>query len=174
MHIYIYIKCNFNYNENVNSELKELRLKNKFTQAEAASFLNVSLRSYKDYETNVNKVGSIKYNYMISRLAENCLIDEERGILTIQDIKDTVSMVLADYNVDYCYLFGSYAKGNAKENSDVDLLISTDTHGLKFYGLVERLRNELHKKIDLLNVNQLKNNIDLIDEILKEGIKIYG
>ena len=88
--------------------------------------------------------------------------------MTIQDIKDTVSMVLADYNVDYCCLFGSYAKVNAKENSDVNLLISPDTHGIKSNDLVERLRNELHKRIDLLNVNQLTNNFNLIDEILKE------
>ena len=71
-------------------------------------------------------------------------------------------------------LFGSYAKDKANEKSDVDLLISTKTSGLKFYGLVERLREELKKKVDLLNVNQLENNTTLLNEILKEGIKIYG
>ena len=40
--------------------------------------------------------------------------------------------------VQYQYLFGSYAKGNATEGSDVDLLVSTDVRGLKFYGLAEK------------------------------------
>jgi hypothetical protein len=31
----------------------------------------------------------------------------------------------------------------------------------------------LHKKVDLLDVKQLVNNETLIDEMLKEGIKIY-
>ena len=75
---------------------------------------------------------------------------------------------------NYCYLFGSYAKGKATPVSDVDLLISTGLTGLKFYGLVEDIRTALHKKVDVLDVNQLNDNIKLINEILKDGVKIYG
>ena len=71
-------------------------------------------------------------------------------------------------------LDGSYAKGKATEQSDVDLLISTKETGLRFYEIAERLRESLHKKVDLLDVKQLVNNETLIDEMLKEGIKIYG
>ena len=39
---------------------------------------------------------------------------------------------------------------------------------------LEDLRNALHKEIDLLNTNQLKNNLELTEEILKDGIRIYG
>ena len=69
--------------------------------------------------------------------------------------------------------FGSYAKGTANDNSDVDLMVKTDISGLKFYDLIEKLREELNKKVDLLNFEQLNNNPDLINEILKDGIKIY-
>ncbi len=30
--------------------------------------------------------------------------------------------------------------------------------GLKFYGLVEDIRTALHKKVDVLDINQLKDN----------------
>lgn len=156
------------------NKLKELRKKNKFTQEEASNFLGVSLRSYIDYEKDNSKVGTIKYNYMISKLEDNCLIDEEHGVLTNEEIKNAVSKVFKEYDIEYCYLFGSYAKNKANEKSDIDLLVSTNVKGIKFYGLVEKLRNQLHKKIDLLHVNQLKDNIELLNEILKEGIKIYG
>lgn len=76
--------------------------------------------------------------------------------------------ILQEYPVSYCYLFGSYAKGNATEESDVDLLVSSEVRGLAFYGLVERLRVELCKRVDLLNSEQLVNNPEL-----KDGIKIY-
>ncbi len=76
--------------------------------------------------------------------------------------------------MDYCYLFGSYAKGKATENSDVDLLISTSISGLAFYGLIEDLREALKKKVELLRKEELANNSQLIDEILKDGIKVYG
>jgi predicted nucleotidyltransferase len=81
--------------------------------------------------------------------------------------------VLENYDVEYCYLFGSYARGTATELSDVDLIVSTSITGLKFYSLVERLRVNLNKKVDVLDINQLVNNKDLLNEILKDGIKIY-
>ena len=37
-----------------------------------------------------------------------------------------------------------------------------------------RLREKLHKRIDLLDVKQLSENTDLINEVLKDGIRIYG
>ena len=71
-------------------------------------------------------------------------------------------------------MFGSYAKGKETPISDVDLLISANIKGLKFYGLVEELRTVLHKKVDVLDMNQLKENLELTEEILKDGVKIYG
>lgn len=158
----------------MDNELKQLRKKNNFTQKQAADFLGVSLRSYIMYEKEESKVNSLKFNYMVDKLHENSYIDEEHGLLTVDEIKNTVSDILKDYDVEYCYLFGSYAKNQANEKSDVDLLISTDISGLKYYGLVEKLRNGLHKKIDLLNINQLENNMELLNDVLKQGIKIYG
>ena len=46
--------------------------------------------------------------------------------------------------------------------------------GLKFYGLVEDIRTVLHKKVDVLDINQLKDNFELTQEILRDGVKIYG
>ena len=71
-------------------------------------------------------------------------------------------------------MFGSYATGRETESSDIDLLVSTDVKGLKFYGLVEDLRTALQKKVDVLDMNQLKDNLELTGEILRDGIKIYG
>lgn len=105
---------------------------------------------------------------------EHNLVDEEHGVLTIDGIKNICSKVFDEYDVHYCYLFGSYAKGKANETSDVDLLISCNVKGLQFYGLVEKLRESLHKKVDLIEVKQLRNNIDLAEEVLNDGVRIYG
>ncbi len=154
--------------------LKELRLSKGITQSEAAALLGVSLRSYKQYENDKNKINTMKYNYMCNELGKIGYIDEEHGILSLDEITDKVTMVLSKYDVSYCYLFGSYAKGEATEKSDVDLLVSTNVTGMAFYGLAEALREELHKKIDLLNLEQLNNNQELLNDILGKGIKIYG
>ena len=154
--------------------LRELRKNKGITQQQAALYVGVPLRTYSDYENNPLKQTSVKYKYILEKIYTYGYVDEENGILTIEEIKKNCTEVLSKYSVDYCYLFGSYAKGKAKPSSDVDLLIGTTVSGLKFYGLVEELRESLKKKVDLLDQKQLKENFDLTYEILKDGIKIYG
>ncbi len=153
--------------------LKQLRLSKGLTQGECAKFVGVPIRTYVRYENDINKIDTIKYDFIINKLNTYGFIDEEHGILTNEQIIKNCNEVFKKYEVDFCYLFGSYAKGTAKETSDIDLLISTRVTGISFFGLVEELREKLKKKIDLLDVNQLNNNQVLIQEILKDGIKIY-
>ena len=116
----------------------------------------------------------MKYIFMLQKLEAYGYIDEDHGILTIDQIRDSCKTVFKEFPVEYCYLFGSYAKGKATEASDVDLLIATSVSGIKFYDLVEAIREGLQKKVDVLNREQLSDNPELINEILKDGIKIYG
>lgn len=154
--------------------LKELRIFKGLTQEQAAALCSVSLRSYKSYENEKSKADTIKYRYMLTVIEDFNKKDEDHGILSIDEIKEKCAAVFEGYDISFCYLFGSYAKGTAKESSDVDLLVSTPLTGLKFFGLTEKLRITLNKKIDLLNMPQIENNPDLLSEILKDGIKIYG
>ena len=156
------------------TELKSRRIAMKLTQQEAAKRLGVSRRSYVVYENDESKVGSVKYRFLLQELEKMNLLDEDHGILSMEQIKSVCADVFASYDVDFCYLFGSYAKGKAKETSDVDLLLSTETSGLRFYELAEKLREGLHKKIDLLDLKQLTGNAELLREVLKEGVRIYG
>ena len=154
--------------------LKELRKQKKLTQAECAKYLGMPLRTYQNYETDKAKASSMKYSFMMQKLQEYGYIDETHGLLTVDQIKEICADIFKDYAVEYCYLFGSYAKGKATDTSDIDLLVSTPTTGMRFYDLVESLREGLRKQVDVLNYEQLKDNPDLVNEILKDGIKIYG
>lgn len=155
------------------STLKALRISKRLTQKQACELLGVSLRSYKEYENDEAKVNTLKYRSMVNELEKYTALDEEHGILTMDEIKRACRKVLDEYSVKYCILFGSYAKGTPTETSDVDLLISTDVTGLRFYGIAERLREALCKKVDLLDLRQLTENRDLLDEILKDGVRVY-
>lgn len=158
----------------MDKSLKDIRKAKNLTQEQAALLCNVSLRSYKSYENDESKTDSIKYKYMLELLSKYNEIDEEHGILSVQKIEQLCKAIFDEYKISYAYLFGSYAKGSAKETSDVDLLVSSEVKGLKFYGFVEKIKNTLLKKIDVLDVGQLKDNPELLNEILKDGIKIYG
>lgn len=154
--------------------IKELRKSLDLTQKEVSNLVNIPLRTYINYENDDSKKDTIKYNYIMEKLEEYGYIDEEHGLLTIEKIKTIASSVLSNYDAEYCYLFGSYAKETATETSDVDLLLSSSVTGMKFYGLVEELREQLKKKVEVMTVSSLEDNIDLLNEILKDGIKIYG
>ncbi|MBQ7444891.1 MAG: nucleotidyltransferase domain-containing protein [Clostridia bacterium] len=154
--------------------VRQLRESKGLTQIQCAEYLQIPIRTYRRYESDENKINRIKYQYIIDRLNAYGLIDETHGKLTIDRIKEVCSQIFPSYSVEYCFLFGSYAKGTATETSDVDLLVSVPVNGLKFFELIELLRENLKKKVDLLDVAQLNNNPTLVQEILRDGVKIYG
>ena len=156
------------------TELKSRRLEKKLTQLEASKRIGISLRSYIMYENDESREGTPKYRFLLQELDKIDPLDETHGILSLEDIKRICADIFASYQVDFCYLFGSYAKGHATGESDVDLLISTETTGLRFFEMTERLRQGLHKKVDLLDLKQLVNNEELLREVLKGGVRIYG
>lgn len=154
--------------------IKELRTENKLTQQQTADMIGISVRSYKSYENDAEKIGTLKYNYILEKLRQVNSIDEEHGVLSIDRITERCREVFKLFPVHYCYLFGSYARGEATETSDVDLLVVSDVKGLRFYEMVEKLRETLRKRVDVLGLEQLKENLDLTNEILKDGVKIYA
>ena len=56
----------------------------------------------------------------------------------------------------------------------IDLCVSTSLTGLSYVGLIEELRQKLCKKIDVIRLNDLSDNFELLSEIMKDGVKIYG
>lgn len=158
-------------------ELKEIREKYGLSQIDAATIIGIPVRTYRRYESDNRYGNSFKRRAFIDTLVDKCEITEEKGLLSTDIIKDIlIALFENEYNgkIDFCYLFGSYSKGTANEKSDVDLYVSSKLQGLEFVGLIERLRQSLHKKVDVIRSSELNNNIDLVNEIMKYGIKIYG
>lgn len=157
-------------------ELKDYRIQVGITIKEASLISGVPVRTYIRYE-NDNSYGNVlKRKQILSILREKFDITEDNGILSIDRIKECVEEVFSSYKeqISFCYLFGSYAKGYAGDSSDVDLCVSTSLTGLSYVGLIEELRQKLCKKIDLIRLNDLSDNFELLSEIMKDGVKIYG
>lgn len=156
--------------------LKEVRNKFNLSQLEAANVVGVPLRTYSRYESDDNYGNELKRQRMIELILKACEITEDKGILTIKQIQEILTTLFDSAykgKVEYCYLFGSYAKGYAKDNSDVDLFICSSLKGLDLVGLIEACRRALNKKVDLIRPEEINNNIPLLNEIMKDGIKIY-
>ena len=152
--------------------LKETREAYNLSQMDAANILGIPVRTLRRYETNEKYGKSLVRKALIELLNEKCEITEDKGILSFDRIKEDLIPILRKKGISFCYLFGSYAKGTAKGNSDVDLLIDTEITGLDFFNLMEEIRNKLHKKVDLLRLKDLQSGNPIILEILKEGIRL--
>lgn len=160
-----------------NMTLKETREQYHISQMAAASTIGMPLRTYVRYENDETYGNSLKRQSAISCLNNTYQITETKGIYTIEQIKALVTEIIETKykgTIDFCYLFGSYAKGYAKETSDVDLCVSTSLSGLKFVGLLETFRTVIKKEVDVIRLSDLSNNVPLVNEIMKDGIKIYG
>lgn len=62
---------------------------------------------------------------MIELMEQYSLVDEEQDILNLQNIIEGCSEIFQNQDIEYCYLFVSYAKGKALEEYDAYLLVST-------------------------------------------------
>ena len=157
--------------------LLETRKQYNVSQIEVAALLGIPVRTYIRYEQDNNYGSELKRQTMINLINDRYEITEDKGLLSVEQIKKQLNDLFDNQYkgaVEFCYLFGSYAKGYSTESSDIDLCISTSLKGLDFVGLSEDIRHKLHKKIDLIRFDTLSNNLVLINEIMKDGIKIYG
>jgi|SRR6185503_1121015 len=60
----------------------------------------------------------------------------------------------SDLPVKKAYLFGSYSRDEADEESDIDLLVELDHStpiGMQFFGYGDRLQQLLNKKVDIVS-----------------------
>ena len=95
-------------------------------------------------------------------------------IYSPQQIKSILRPVFKNHNIKKAVLFGSYAKGEARKNSDVDIMVDSGLKGLSFFGLLEDVSVSLDKNIDMIDTTQIAKNSEIDMEISKNGVQIYG
>lgn len=105
-------------------------------------------------------------------------------IYTIEQIKERIVPIAEKYRLPAVYLFGSYARGEATDTSDVDILVDKTGTALKgllaMGGLYNDLSEAVGKPIDLLTTGALEQKSTrertpwLIENLNRERVQIYG
>ncbi len=128
---------------------------NDFNKKTYKSFI---FRVRKDNEMVLKKLASENnLNSYIRSLIEK---DINPDILTIKQIKERILPILSSHNIHEVYLFGSYARGEAKSTSDVDIYCEHgDIKTLIQQGLLEdELSKALGKDVDLIFIGTKAND----------------
>jgi len=99
----------------------------------------------------------------------------EQTIYQINEIKSKLHLVFEAAPVYRAILFGSYAKGNATEQSDVDIVIDSkgELLNMAFYGVLEDITTQLNKRVDLFEISELSKNAAIYSAVEQEGIVLY-
>jgi predicted nucleotidyltransferase len=162
--------------------LKTIRENIGLTQEQVSQLTGVPVKTLRNWEQEIRKPSEWTMDLIIDKILatemnKNIELnedgDDEISILSFSMIKKEVSEVAKDLDIEKIYLFGSYIKGDVSPLSDIDLYMQSDIFGLEYYGVVERFRNALHKKVDLLSNKTLLPDSKIYDEIMKTGVVIY-
>ena len=104
-------------------------------------------------------------------------------VYSIEQIQKLITPIAKKYGLKSVFLFGSYARGTATENSDVDLIIDTSGTEIKsLLGLAAvycELEEALKKSIDLVTLSSLEQRSQMPSELSfranleKERVNIY-
>jgi len=98
-------------------------------------------------------------------------------IYTIGEIKQFVTPIAVKYDVDRVYIFGSYARGTASPESDLDFIIDKGRlRGLGLAGMLGDLQDNFNKDVDLLTSSCLAenwSNISFNQKTEKDMVIVY-
>jgi len=93
-------------------------------------------------------------------------------VYTIKEIKDISVPVAQRYGVKKLALFGSYARGEQKEQSDIDFLIDKGRiKGLEFFGFINSLEDGLGVHVDVMTYDSLRES--LIASSIGDEVVLY-
>lgn len=102
------------------------------------------------------------------------------SVYTTAEIADKVRPIAKAYGIDKVYLFGSYARGEATEESDIDFYVEfSKPLGLKYCSFFSDIEESVGKSIDIItrdglyNPATLRTNEPLIRRIMEERKCIY-
>ena len=95
-------------------------------------------------------------------------------IYTLDEIKEKTIPIAVKYGVSSMSLFGSYARGEATDESDVDLLINKgEIKGLiDFVDFIHDLEQSLKCNVDVVTTSS--HNKKFLEKISEDEVLIYG
>ena len=138
---------------------------------------NYNRCKYKMYQFRVKKEDSDIISLLDKQDNKNqyilSLIKDGLNVYTLKQLKDLMKPVFRKYEINEIYLFGSYARGEATKDSDVDIYCSKGkVRSLIDQGrLIDELGEVLKKKVDIV-FDTSEMNEYFKNQIMEDMIKL--
>lgn len=96
------------------------------------------------------------------------------GTLALDEIKSVVKELLKRYHAEYALLFGSYARGEATPESDIDIVMIGGKNFVphNIFALAEDLREMTGRDADVFEIREVNTGTPFYESVMREGIRI--
>ena len=93
---------------------------------------------------------------------------------SIEELKEIIAPIAEKYHISKVYLFGSFARGDYNEQSDIDLRIEKgELKGMfALCGFYTEVEEALHMKVDVLTTGSLEDAF--LKKIEKDEVMLYA
>lgn len=94
----------------------------------------------------------------------------------IESVKKYADRVRREFNIKKVILFGSYAKGTAQEDSDIDVAVvfeHIDGDYLDVITRLTRLRRDVEQRIEPVALDESNDKSGFLKEITQSGVTVY-
>jgi len=104
-------------------------------------------------------------------------------VYTVEQLKERIAPVAEKYQLRAVYLFGSYARNEATDDSDIDILVDKTNSIVKGWiigGLYNDLCEVVGKKVDMVTTGALTQDGEndrtpwFTENVMNERVQIYG
>ena len=95
-------------------------------------------------------------------------------MLPMATIEQVIRQLLARYHGEYALLIGSYARGDATEDSDIDVVVFGGSRFKKtdIFAFAEDLREMTGKNVDAFEICEVDSGTPFYESVMREGRRI--
>lgn len=96
------------------------------------------------------------------------------GVMSRGELETIIRELLHKYHAEYALLFGSYARGEATADSDIDVIVfgGENFRARDIFAFGEELRQRTSKDVDAFEIREVNVGTPFYQAVMEEGVRI--
>lgn len=90
------------------------------------------------------------------------------------EVEQAIKTLLVKYHGEYAILFGSFARGEESDSSDIDVVVvgGAGFRPKDIFAFGEELRQLTKREVDAFEIREVNPGTEFYETIMREGVRI--